>query len=655
MPITTSLTGSKFPLQTYLINTESNLPGGGGTIFFDIVLAEPDNNLFLKNPDGQPYYIRHNQWSNETNPLYNTWKNDRNETKRRNLTNVNIDANPAKWLEYEGSFSLENNNDRYTSLFPYDTWELGGSGPMGITYSKGSLDKYSYELTSKTMQHTLTTRNQLGKLYTKLSLSYLWEHRKSEWFETVGQNFEVRGVPRFEAFDPANTSSDSNIEEINSENYFAITSLDWDDKYLVDAMIRRDGSSLFGADNRWSTYYRISAAYRITEDFDIPHVNELKIRAARGTAGIRPNFSWQYETFALNDGNASKSTLGNKNLKPSRTTENEVGLNATLFNRVNLELTYSRSTTENEFLQVPLVPVAGYNSQWQNAGTIKSKSYEVNIDGNVIDGKNFNWHTRITWAKSDQKIAALSVPPYQSGPDGLFYIRKGEEYGAIYGYTWVKTLDQMAQQLPSGKTINDYTVNSDGYVIEKGTEGTPDEAPIKLLDKNGNDAFVQIGNGRPDWTGSISNTFRYKGFSAYVLVDIKHGGDVYNRKSQWLTRDDRNGIMDQAGKPDSQKKAYDYYKGFYDVNTNNSYWVEDAGYVKIRQVSLSYRFNQKQLSGIFGNVFRSATISAIGRNLFTFTGYSGYDPEVGTIRNPYDGTGTYPNFRTVSASLTLKF
>jgi hypothetical protein len=197
-------------------------------------------------------------------------------------------------------------------------------------------------------------------------------------------------------------------------------------------------------------------------------------------------------------------------------------------------------------------------------------------------------------------------------------------------------------------------MNSDGYIVPAGSQGTANEKPIKLLDENGNLAFVKIGDGNSDFNMGISNTISYKGFQLYVLVDIKKGGDVYNRKSQWLTRDSRNGIMDMAGVPDGQKKTYDYYQGFYDVNTNNSFWVENAGFIKFREVSFGYIFPQSLLN-TFKGVVKGITARVIGRNLFTITDYSGYDPEVGSIRNPYDGTGTYPNFRNIAFSLSLNF
>lgn len=212
----------------------------------------------------------------------------------------------------------------------------------------------------------------------------------------------------------------------------------------------------------------------------------------------------------------------------------------------------------------------------------------------------------------------------------------------------------MSKQLPVGKSIADYEINSDGYVIDKGTSGKLTEKPIKLKDANGNLAFVQIGNGNANFNLGITNTLRYKNFSLYFLIDIKNGGDVYNRKSQWLTRDSRNGIMDMSNVEASKKKTLDYYQAFYDVNTNNTYWVENAGFVKFREVALGYELKENQLK-VFKGAIKGMNFRVVGRNLFTITDYSGYDPEVGSIRNPYDGTGTYPNFRNVAFSLSLNF
>ncbi|HLF45223.1 MAG TPA: SusC/RagA family TonB-linked outer membrane protein [Chitinophagaceae bacterium] len=649
----------KLSATNLFINTQSQYPGDGGGIFFNIVLAEPDNNLKALNPDGQPFLIRHNPFSNERNPLYSVYKNKRNDRTRRWIGNYSFNVKLAKWVNVDVSHSMEIENYRYTSIDPYDTWIIGAGGPTGwgMTYSKGSLFKYSSESVSQNTQATINTTHKLGDLDIRTKWSYLFEDKHYEDFSISNSQFAIRDLPTFENFtDLSRANAGSTTQDIRARNYFGILGLDYKSKYLVDGMFRYDGSSLFGEEERWAPYYRLSGAYRITEDVNINGIEELKIRAAYGTAGIRPGFSWQYEAFSINNGVTSPSQKGNKKLKPSNTAELEFGLNAEFLKKFYFEATYAKSKTTDQFLNVPLIPFLndGFPSQYQNAGTIESHTYELTLGANWLKNKDLSWNTNIVFSRNSQKITELPIPPYQAGADGLFYIKQGEIYGAIYGYDWVRSLDQMSKQLPAGKTIADYEINSDGYVIEKGKQGLLTERPIKLLDENGNLAFGQIGNGNPDFNMGISNTLSYKGLSLYLLIDIKKGGDVYNRKSQWLTRDSRNGIMDMTGVAPEKRKVYDYYQAFYDVNTNNSYWVEDAGYMKLREVALGYTFQPSHLR-FLNNTFKGITARVIGRNLLTITDYSGYDPEVGTIRNPFDGTGTYPNFRNFAFSLTLDF
>lgn len=648
----------KVSASNLFINTQTKYPGDGGGIFFNIVLAEPDNNLNLANPDGQPYLIRHNAFSNEKNPLYSVWKNQRTDFNRRWIGNYSANIKFAKWINLDVMHSIEIENYRYTNYSPYDTWIVanGGTAPTwGMSYSKGSLYKYSSEANSQNTQATLNMNHKFSNLNVRGKLSYLFENRHWEYFDANGSQFQVPNIPDLNWFASPNSIS-SGTEDIRARNYFAILGLDYKDKILFDGMGRYDGSSQFGENERWHPYYRLSAAYRISQDVNIKGIDELKIRAAYGTAGIRPGYDWQYYKFTKSGNNPEPSQTGNPDLKPSNTAELEFGLNVDFLKKFTFEATYANSKTTDAFINQPLVGFLnnGYTNKWVNAASTESQTLELTLGANWYKTQEFSWNTNIVFSKINQKISALNIPAYQAGSDGLFYIKAGEKYGAIYGYDWVKSLDQMAAQLPAGKSIGDYEVNSDGFVVDKGTQGTINEKPIKLLDKNGAPAFVQIGNGNPDFYMGIANTISYKGFQLYVLVDIKQGGDVYNRKSQWLTRDNRNGIEDMAGKPASEKKTLDYFQGFYDVNTNNSYWVEDASFVKIREVSLSYSPSKKIL-GVFNGVVKGATFRVIGRNLFTFTKYSGYDPEVGSIRDPYDGTGTYPNYRNLAFSLSLDF
>jgi len=391
----------------------------------------------------------------------------------------------------------------------------------------------------------------------------------------------------------------------------------------------------------------------------------MKLRAAYGTAGQRPPFAAQYEVMAVSNGVASKDYKGNKYLKPSRTSEFEVGFDMDFLNRFSFSIVYANDITEDQFLEAPQASYAnGWRTQWVNAGTLESNTVEASLNAKIVTTKDFAWSANIVFDRNRNKITKLNIPPYQTGPQGqeaykAFYIREGETFGVMYGSHFLISMDELSKQIDfMGGTMDDYTINADGFVIEKGTEGTIKEAPIKELDENGKQAFVKIGDSNPDFKMGISSTLTYKAVTLYFLFDWKQGGDIYNKTAQWLTRDDRHGMMDQAGKPENAKKTIDYYKAFYDVNDQNDFWIEDGTYVKLREMSLSYNLTQKALNSVALGFLKGAKLSVIGRNLLTFTNYTGFDPEVGTTNGTqiyaYDFMG-YPNFRSFSASLELKF
>jgi TonB-linked SusC/RagA family outer membrane protein len=644
-------------LSTSNLFTDSkNQNSGAG--FIEILLAEPDNDLGMANPvDGQPYYLRHNHWSDFPNPLYSASKIEIKNKNTSFINNIKVNARLNSWANLDLSHSLEIQNYDYSYYAPYDTWTLGSGGDndLGLVYSEGTLIKRSTNSNQKQTQVTLNLSKKFKDLTVKGKISVLNESNESSYTSVGSNDFTIRDLPTFDAFTVIQNASSENTKEL-ARNYFVIASLDYKDRYLADLMFRRDGSSLFGEDSKWSNYYRASGAYRITQDIAIPGVQELKIRAAVGTAGIRPGFNWQYETYALNAGVSSPGQKGNKLLKPSQTKEIEFGLDVAFLNKFTFQANYAKSITTDQFLSVPLISFVndGFTSQYQNAGTVEGNTLELSFGANWYNKNDFKWSSNLVFTKSNQKITELPIAPYQSGPDNLFYIKEGETYGAIYGYTWVTSLDQMSAQLPVGKTINDYEVNSDGYVVSAGSQGTVLEKPIKLQE-DGSDALVKIGDGLPDFMFGLSNTINYKGFTFYFLFDVKSGGDIYNRKAVGLASLNRNGFMDMSNIPEGSKKTIDYYQGFYDASSNNSYWVEDGSFVKLRELSVGYTLNSSQLPFSSLNMFKSITGKIVGRNLLTFTKYSGHDPEVGSIRAPFDAPNAYPNFRNIALSLTFEF
>lgn len=647
-------------LSTSNLFTESNSqPTGGG--FLQILFAEPDNDLRMVNPvDGQPYYLRHNHWSNDVNPLYDAWSFKSSIQNTSFITNFKVNVLLNSWANFDASHSQEIQNYNLSNYKAYDTWVIasGGSNDYGINYSKGFLQKSSSNSRVKNTQFTLNLAHKFDDLMVKAKISLLDESNEYNFFSARSSGFAVQDIPTLDAFTNIQFANSNKTKEL-ARNYFGILSLDYKDRYLVDLMFRRDGSSLFGSESRWSNYYRASGAYRITQDIKIPGVQELKIRAAVGTAGIRPGFNWQYETYALNAGVSSPGQKGNKLLKPAQTKEIDIGLDATFLNIFTFQATYAKSITTNQFLSVPLIPFVsdGFTSQWQNEGTVEGNTLELSLGANWLKKNDFNWSTNVVFAQTKQKITNLPIAPYQSGPDGLFFIKEGETYGAMYGYTFVNTLAQMSAQLPVGKTINDYEVNSDGYVVPAGSQGLQTEKAIRLKEDGATsaDTFVKIGDGLPKFNLGLSNIITYKGYSLYFLLDVKSGGDVYNKKAQSVALLNRLGIADMSNVAEANKKTYDYFQGFVDQGSNNTYWVEDASFVKLREVAIGYTIKDTQLPASFKNTIKSITAKIVGRNLLTFTNYSGYDPEVGSTRNPSDAAAVYPNYRNAAFSLTFEF
>jgi len=637
----------------------------GGSPFYDVARLEPDINLREINPvDGQPYYPRIDQWIGEiVNPLYSLWKRKINDKDRRWLANYTANVKFSNYVNLDVTHTIEIENYRSSSITPKDTWKVGGPANVnnGMSYTNGSLSMSSSEDNTQNTQLTLNMSHRFGELNVAGKLSYLYENNHSESFNVYSSQFVVNEIEAFNNFASINGAG-SSISEERAQNYFAIASLDYKDRYLLDGMFRYDGSSLFGPDARWNPYYRISGAYRISKDVTIPGIEELKIRAAHGTAGIRPGFSWQYEVYSLSNGIASPSQKGNKLLKPSKTAETEIGLDVNFLKRFSFEATYSFSRTTDQFLNAPLVPFLnqGYNHQWINAGDITSNTLEATLRANWVRNKDWSWSSNVVFSRVRQKVGNLPIPPYYlgafSGDVNVFRIESFATYGSMYGYRFVRTLDQMSRQLPAGKTISDYEVNNEGYVIAKGTQGKTNERPVKELGADGNAWFGKIGDGNADFNVGFSNTINWKGFTLYFLLDWKQGGDIYNANNQRMAFNNMSYLQDMYNVPDDKKKAYDYwFSGMYDANLPNQYWVEDATYMKVREFSIGYTFNNETLARAFKGVVKGINARVVGRNLLTFTKYSGYDPEVGSIRQPLDGIGTNPNFRNIAFSLSFNF
>jgi hypothetical protein len=346
-----------------------------------------------------------------------------------------------------------------------------------------------------------------------------------------------------------------------------------------------------------------------------------------------------------------------------------------------------KTRVEDQLLQVPNSASLGFESQWQNAGTLESTTWEGVLEMSFVEQADLLWTGRLNLDRTTQTITELGVPPFEIVNErARIIVKEGEALGTFYGFRWAR---DCAVDLPAGTDCNLFQLNDDNLLVYVGNGndyrdgqtkklwGTSGNGyswgmPIRSIFENG---FTKIGSAQPDLNVSFTQDISYKKFGASLLFDGEFGGQIMNQSRQWGSRSQVASI-DQRNKPDELEKPMVYYGPvyLYAGNIRNDFFVERADFIKLRELSLHYTLNEQDLPA-FLNMSR-ATINLTGRNLHTFTGYVGPDPEVGKSgATPVSGTGRiadgasfggsaavgrideyfYPNYRSFGLDIELVF
>ncbi|MEM1126136.1 MAG: SusC/RagA family TonB-linked outer membrane protein [Bacteroidota bacterium] len=671
--------------------SESDQAGDGANFdpFFGLMFTSPAVNIAERDENGE-LKVQADPLAVEENPLYVV--NNQNVTRSRSriLGNLRARYTPLDWLALEGLFSYDR-----LDRDGLDFYDRGFQTIDPSSTNDGRIERRNAIFEAINADLTASLNRSFGDLTARTQLRYQIENTDSYTEAIFGNSLSTEGISDLDNIlgEPDGTRTlDSSESTIRAEAFYALVGFDYDDKYIGDFLIRRDGSSLFGADERWQTYFRVSGAYRMAEEawWPLENVDEFKLRYSIGTAGQRPDFQAQYETFTIDNGVISKGTLGNAQLRPELTTEQEFGLEIGLFERFFLEGAYAVSTVEDLLLQPPLAGYFGFSSQWQNAGTLESNTFEATLSANALRTRDMSLDFNVTFDRTRQDITEFNVNAFRGGPRSAFFFRDDESLGAMYGARWMSS----TSDLPAGANPDAFDVNDDGYLVPVGVgnsfrdgfsgnclegggcwgssvdtdgDGVGDAEwgiPLRFTEEDGNQ-FVNIGSVLPDYNLGFGTTFRMKGFTAYMLWNSQVGGDIYNFTKQWSFRDGRAAEQDQSGKAEELKKPSNYYETLYSATDINSHFVEDGTYLRLRELSLGYTFNRSQLQGVFGDVVNQVTLRLTGRNLLTFTDYSGADPEVGSSATGGGAEGNaalyrvdnfdYPRFRTFTGVLEIQF
>ncbi|MEZ4415905.1 MAG: SusC/RagA family TonB-linked outer membrane protein [Gemmatimonadota bacterium] len=579
----------------------------------------------------------------------------------RTFGDVNVTYTPFNWLTVKYALGADYSNDDRLTVFPKSSSDFPDGRIIRADLNSFQVD---HNLVA-TAEHQFT-----DYLTTSLSVGQNLNHREFKRYQVNGQNL-ILGTDQLDF--TVDRIPDEFFSKIRTDGYFAQGSVDLYDQIFVTGGVRLDGSSTFGGQDQRFFYPKASVAWDFTQY--VSHrapVSFGKLRVAYGVAGKQPdpysNVS-AYTTGTITDGwlspnglqtiysglegVISQATLGNADIKPERTSEFEAGGDLALWsNRLALGLTYYRQNTTDAILPVSIPPSTGYTSKFANAGRFENWGWEATADLRVLDNSDFSWSVGAQWARNRSCVKDLA----------------GSEQFGLAGFTGAVASVIRPDRDANGNitTCHPFGVFYGDDFIRFGRGSTVDGVDIDTAYPGwrtgdlfiGEDGFPQydeqnrvIGDPNPDWTGSIrsSVTFR-KNLTVSGLLDIKYGGDVWNgTKGALFFFGTHKDTEPYHGQGKSEVFGQTYYPNervhgpgagqSVNLDWNSWFWggigsgftgpssqfVEDGGFGKLREVQVSYTFNQGEVLDRLG--LSSLTLAVAGRNLWTHTNYSGIDPE----------------------------
>jgi TonB-linked SusC/RagA family outer membrane protein len=639
--------------------------------FGNLYAYDPDVNLTMRDANGF-YFARPDSASTITNPMYLQQVSDNRIRRARTLISSTGSYRPFTWLTLNGDVGYDRGDlieDFYT---PPGVPDDDGSG-----VELGSLRYDEDETDGMTGSLGATAMRDFRKLTARLTTKAEMQRERNLFFSATGTDFQVQGIRDMSgALTRTNTSS---ITDRRINAGIAALGLDYDGRYIADILLRREGNSLFGRDHRWTTFYRVGGSYLTSseswwpKDGILGNLTTFKVRYNVGTAGTRPSFNDQYTTITVGSQGFVRDELGNPNLSPEIKMDHEAGIDMIIRNRLQVMLTYARSRTRDAIIGIAAPSVTGFNTQNANVGSTVGETMEATIEGAWIERPNFKWSTNFVFDRSTANVEKINRPCYT---EGIRYYCDGSPLAAMWGQRLVRSLDELRSVHASSRDL--FQINDHGFVVPVGAGNTWQEGiskslwgttlaidgvtyrwgePILVWDEAiGASLFHRIGDGTPDFRFGLGNRFNYKSFQLYFLLAGQLGGQVYNNVRQNLIASLDEPEVVQAGKPDELKKPYYYYsRGF---NQNNNFWLqhflESGTHAKLYELQLSYEMTPERHRFLRVSGAERIQLQLIGRNLATWSNYSGLRVEGGSPNYRVDDTD-YPITRNFSASISLVY
>ncbi len=408
------------------------------------------------------------------------------------------------------------------------------------------------------------------------------------------------------------------ITEIHTVSAFLQEQLALGDRFYLTPAGNLEASSAFGTDQRWQFFPHLGASWLLGKEpwFQSSGlgslISTLRLRAAYGQTGGQPPSAYARfnnyidVAFSGKPGLVASAVAGNPDLKPERQREIETGFDlGVLKDRANLEFTYYNRDTKDLVLDVPLPPSSGFSSQPQNIGEIGDKGIEAALNTVNVSRGSFEWSSRLSLAHDRTNVKRLVTQADTLVFGYLNAVIVGQPLGVFYGGVYARNPDGTIKYAPvvvGGQSLN---------------------LPVRAVDASGTPIRRVIGDPTPNLTAQLGNTFRFGKAQLYVLFDGRFGNDVANFSRRIEELFGVSKVNEREINGDTVPRTFSLNPAGRSLIYEE--YVENGSFVKLREVSLSLQL-PSSIAGVIGA--SAMDVRVAGRNLFTWTNYSGLDPEV---------------------------
>lgn len=684
--------GINFSLADSKQNTASTY-----NIIMTALTSQPS--VAVHNPSGG-YDGPDDQWMPD-NPVALAEITDNHNKKTNFRINTYLEATLFKGLTFKTELSADYNFNNYYYYQPDYQFGVKTNDIRSGRWTKTNTKYWSW-------RNILTYNEAFGKHNINVMLGQEMSHNRWETQVSTTTGYLSNSATDISAgnYDDSRTTGYQNANSLFS--YFGRAFYNYDDRYMLTATLRRDGSSKFAKNNRWGWFPSAALAWRVSnESFlkDVKWLDNLKLRLGWGTTGNQNVEDWAYTAMLANyttpwGVGVLNANNANPDLKWETTYSTNIGIDFTILDgRVEFIADWYYKKTKDLLLKLDLPAFlgsgagSGYgtaSNPWGNVGSLRNTGFEFTLNTVNVDYKGFQWRSNVVMSINRNKVLSLDTETgtlpqtLQIGSETATVTNTivGQPIGQFWGYKVIGRFDS-----PEDFYYKDADGNIKQVALPEGsTIGKNDTwlGDYIFADLNGdgvinNDDQTFIGNPEPKFTWGFGNTFSYKGFDLTIQFSGSYGNKLlnYGRRSLEVSGATSNlltSVLDYARVEKIDPNGPDDFRNYYVVNTGSTQprlytssgknrndrvsdaYIEDGSYIRLQNISFSYTFPKAWMKKLY---IQNLKLYCNLQNLHTWTKYKGYDPEVGslwgnTLMNGID-YGRYPSPRIYTFGLNVTF